>query len=257
MKEVKEEIKKASKMKLSIYFLLRLLIILVMIRQIQIKEWFFAFTCAYTLILFLVPAFIKKKLNIELPSTLESIIYIMIFCAEILGEVRQYYLIVPFWDDMLHVLSGFILAGIGIFQIDLLNKNKYNRFSLTPVYVSIASICFSVTLLVFWEFFEYGSDMILKTDMQKDTIITEINSVDLNDTILNKSYNLKISSLEVNGEDWIKKYGGYLDIGLIDTMNDLIDGVLGAVIFSIFGMIYLKKKDENSFANKFIPKLKQ
>lgn len=77
--------------------------------------------------------------------------------------------------------------------------------------------------------------------MQKDTFITKIYSVDLNENKVNQSVLLNINTLEVNGEDWIEKYGGYLDIGLYDTMFDLLDGLIGGTIYSVFSYVYLKK----------------
>ena len=47
--------------------------------------------------------------------------------------------------------------------------------------------------------------------------------------------------------------GGYLDIGIIDTMKDLIVNFIGAVVFSIFGLLYIKNRDKYKFAAKFIP----
>ncbi len=247
-----------NKFGIFIYFFLRIIVILIMIRQIYLKEWFLAFACFYTLVVFTfvysLPKWSKKGLKVELPNALEITIYAFVFCAEILGEIGRYYLTIPWWDKLLHTTSGFILAGVGISIIDLLNKNKYNHFSLSPIYVTIASFCFSMTILVLWEFFEFTSDVFFKTDMQKDTFITEINSVDLNDDKINKPVKVEISSLEVNGEDWYAKYGGYLDVGLYDTMIDLLDGCIGALVFSFFGARYLKRKDEKSIVRGFIPK---
>ena len=47
--------------------------------------------------------------------------------------------------------------------------------------------------------------------------------------------------------------GGYLDIGLMDTMSDLIVNFIGAVTFSIIGLLYIKNKEEYKFAENFIP----
>lgn len=225
-----------------------------MVRQIMLKEWFLAFACFYTLVIFSIPKLLNKKGIVELPNALEISIYVFVFSAEILGEIGRYYLTISWWDNVLHAVSGFILAGVGISLIDLLNNNKYNHFTLSPKYVTIASFCFSMTILVLWEFFEFSSDILFKPDMQKDTFIQEIYSVDLNEEGKNKAVKVEISSLIVNGEDWHSKYNGYLDIGLYDTMEDLIDGFIGALIYSIFGSIYLKKKSNKSFASKFIPK---
>lgn len=246
--------KKEKKLTMIVFIILRIFVIGVLIRQIMLKNWFLAFTCLYTLILFNVPKILTKKYKVELPGALEWAIYIFVFCSEILGEIGKYYLTVPWWDNLLHCSSGFILAGVGISTIDLLNKKNYSHFSLSPKFVTLTSICFSMTLLVFWEFIEFSSDYLFKTDMQKDTIITEISSVEFNEKNENKAITKKMNEVVIDGKNWTKNYGGYIDIGLYDTMIDLIDGFIGTLIFSIFGSIYLKKKDEKSIASKFIPK---
>lgn len=240
-----------------VYYFLRLVVLLVMIRQIMLKEWILVFTCAYTLVMLFIPRFIDKKFKINFPDSLEITIYLFIFAAEILGEVGEYYIHVSWWDNLLHGISGFALTGVGIFFIDLLNRKPGTHISLAPIYVTIASFCFSMTVLVFWEFFEFGVDQLTKSDMQKDTIIPAVTSVVLHEDNRNKPVTIEINELLVNGEDWMEKYGGYIDIGLYDTMNDLIDGCIGATIFSFLGYFYLKKKSDKAFVKSFIPSLKK
>lgn len=50
--------------------------------------------------------------------------------------------------------------------------------------------------------------------------------------------------------------GGYLDIGIHDTMKDLFVNLIGAVVFSIIGYFYVKKRGKGKFASKFIPKVR-
>lgn len=247
--------KKNKKIVKIVNAILKIVVIIVLVRQLMLKEWFRAFTCLYALIMLSLPKIINKKFKIDFPNTLEITIYVFVVAAEIFGEVGQYFLKVSWWDDLLHTVSGFILAGVGIFFIDFLNKNDKQHFSLSPIYVTIASLCFSITILCFWEVIEYSTDLIFKTDMQKDTIITKVNSVTLNSNQENKPVCIEINSLEVNGKDWIEEYGGYIDIGLIDTMSDLIDGFIGASIYSVFGYFYLKNRNEKNFATMFIPKI--
>ena len=80
------------------------------------------FLCILTLILFLVPSFIQMNYHIKLPDTLEVIILLFIFAAEILGEIHAFYLEFPFWDTMLHTLNGFLAAAIGFSMVDILNR---------------------------------------------------------------------------------------------------------------------------------------
>ena len=104
--------------------------------------------------LFLVSFFIDKKLNINLPTLLEIIILPFIFAAEILGEIQNFYGIIPYWDMILHTINGFLCGAIGFSLVDILNENKKLRFKLSPIYVALVAFCFSMTIGVMWEFFE-------------------------------------------------------------------------------------------------------
>lgn len=244
-----------NKVKTTVYVVLRLLVIVVMIAQIFNHNWNNVFLCIMTLILFMIPTFIDKRLHIELPNTLEIIILIFIFAAEILGEIHEYYLIFPNWDTMLHTMNGFLCAGIGFSLIDILNQSERFSIRLSPVFVALVSFCFSMTVGVLWEFFEFAMDYFTHSDMQKDTILTSISSVLFNPANENVPVSIPIESIVVNGETW--NYGGYIDIGLYDTMTDLFVNFIGAVGFCMIGLLYIKGRGDGSFAKRFIPQRKQ
>ena len=199
---------------------------------------------------------ISEKFKIGIPSLLEGIIYIFIYSTAILGEINNFYGIIPFWDTILHTLNGFICAGIGFSLVDLLNQNS-NSFNLSPLYIAIVAFCFSMTVGILWEFFEFSADNIAKTDMQKDRIVTEISSVLINKNNANIPIKVKnIEKTEIYSKDGTITIieNGYLDIGLIDTIKDLFVNFLGAVTFSIIGFLYVKNRERYKFAEKFIPK---
>ena len=152
-------------------------------------------------------------------------------------------------------MNGFLMAAIGFALIDLLNKSDRTHIKLSPVYVSLVAFCFSMTVGVLWEFFEYGMDTTFKMDMQKDYIIQEITSVKFDENNGNNYVTIPIETLVVNGEDWMSKYGGYVDIGLHDTMKDLFVNFLGAVIFSTIGWFYLKT--DNMKILDYVPRRKR
>lgn len=230
---------KKNKAVFAVYIVLRLIVIVSLVFALVRGNFENAVLCVATLLLLLAPSFIEKSFSVELPSVLEIIIMCFAFSHAILGEIGCFYVKVPWWDTMLHTLNGFLCAGVGFSLIDLLNRDKRFRFELSPVYVALVAFCFSMTVGVLWEFFEFGSDMIFKTDMQKDTVIRSITSVALDPTKSNTPVTVDgITSVVVNGREL--GVGGYLDIGLIDTMKDLIVNFIGAVVFSIFGFIYIK-----------------
>lgn len=236
---------KKNKAVFAVYIVLRLIVIVSLVFALVRGNFENAVLCVATLLLLLAPSFIEKSFSVELPSVLEIIIMCFAFSHAILGEIGCFYVKVPWWDTMLHTLNGFLCAVVGFSLIDLLNRDKRFRFELSPVYVALVAFCFSMTVGVLWEFFEFGSDMIFKTDMQKDTVIRSITSVALDPTKSNTPVTVDgITSVVVNGREL--GVGGYLDIGLIDTMKDLIVNFIGAVVFSIFGFIYIKYRGRKS-----------
>lgn len=258
----KDIMKRAVKMEMRehrssfiVYMILRALVILMMILQIFNKNYENVFLCALTLLLFIVPSFIQVNLRIELPSALEITILLFIFAAEILGEIQAYYIKFPFWDTVLHTINGFLMAAIGFALADILNRSKRISFQLSPVFLAIVAFCFSMTIGVLWEFFECSMDMFFGLDMQKDTILNSISSVMLDPTGGNTPTSIQnITSVTVNGQDL--GLGGYLDIGLLDTMKDLFVNFIGAVVFSIIGYFYVKNRGKGKFAKRFIPQVK-
>lgn len=238
-----------------VYVTLRLLVILMMILQIFNRNYENVFLCVLTLVLLLIPSLIQINLKIELPTALEITILVFIFAAEILGEIQSYYIKFPFWDTVLHTINGFLMAAIGFALVDILNRSKKFSIQLSPVFLAIVAFCFSMTIGVIWEFFEYGMDQFFGLDMQKDTVIQGFSSVLLDPTKSNIPVPVQdITEVLVNGRDL--GLGGYPDIGLIDTMNDLFVNFVGAVLFSIIGYFYVKSRGKGKFARRFIPRLK-
>lgn len=233
------------------YFFLRLSVIAVMITQFFNGAYDSVFLCLLTLVLFTLPSFVEKRLKVDVPNTLEILILLFIYAAEILGEIREYYIIFPYWDTMLHIVNGFLCAAIGIALIDIFNRSQRFTFRMSPFFVAMVAFCFSMTIGVLWEFFEFAMDTIFHMDMQKDTIVPVIRSVLLHPDGRNIPVALEIESVVINGVQW--NYGGYLDIGLIDTMKDLLVNFVGAAAFSVIGFFYIKNRGKGRFVNRFIP----
>ena len=238
-----------------VYFTLRLLVIIMLVLQLLNRNYENAFLCVLTLLLLVMPSLIQLTFRVELPTTLEIIILVFIFAAEILGEISEFYLMFPFWDTVLHTLNGFLAAAIGFSMVDLLNRSERTKFNLSPLFMAIVAFCFSMTIGVVWEFFEFGMDQIAGYDMQKDTVLHTIRSVTLDPEGRNVPYVISgITETAVNGQEL--GVGGYLDIGLIDTMQDLIVNFIGALIFSVFGFFYVKSRGKSRVVGRFIPRRK-
>ena len=234
-----------------VYFTLRALVIIMLVLQLLNRNYENVFLCILTLLLLVIPSLAQITFKVEMPI----IILVFIFSAEILGEISEFYLVFPFWDTVLHTLNGFLAAAIGFSLVDLLNRSDRTVFSLSPLFTAIVAFCFSMTIGVVWEFFEFGMDMIMELDMQKDTVIHTIRSVMLDPGGHNVPYAIQnITDVAVNGQSL--GLGGYLDIGLLDTMQDLIVNFIGAAVFSVLGFFYVKSRGKGKVAGSFIPRRK-
>ena len=239
-----------------VFYTLRLLVLVALVRQILLRNYEAAFFCILTIGLLYIPSWLQVKLHIELPPPLEITILCFIFAAEILGEVNAFYVNVPNWDTMLHTLNGFLAAAVGFSLVLLLNDDERLTFDLSPFFLALVAFCFSMTIGVLWEFFEFGMDFFFHTDMQKDTVINALYTVALDPTNSNKVVAVKgIQDVVINGQPL--GLGGYLDIGIIDTMKDLFVNFIGAVVFSVTGFFYARSKGEKrTAAQSFVPSKK-
>ena len=263
MKNGKEKLKKvqpySNKTTLTVYLVLRGLIILIMVRAVLRGNYESVFLCALSLALLILPSILQKRLYITLPSTLEIVILLFIFAAEILGELASFYVRVPNWDTMLHTVNGFLCAAVGFALVDMINRNERFSLKLSPVYLAIVAFCFSMTVGVLWEFFEFAADRFIGLDMQKDTVLSAIGSVALDPTMSNKVVRVKdiadVIIVHSDGSQQTLGLGGYLDVGLFDTMKDLFVNFIGAVVFSVIGYFYVKQEGKSKFASRFIPRV--
>lgn len=242
-----------------VYLVLRILVLITMISQIIQGNYENVYICLLTLVLFFIPSFVERRLHVDLPDMLEIIILCFIFAAEILGEIQEYYLTIPYWDTILHSINGFLFAAIGFSLVNLLNQNKRVSMSLSPFYMAVTAFCFSMTIGVLWEFFEWAMDSFFSLDMQKDTVLNAFHSVNLDPLGRNVPCAVQgIADIIVVYDDGSRStmgLGGYLDLGLYDTMMDLLVNFFGAVVFSVIGYFYVKTKGSGRIARMFIPQM--
>ena len=242
LESCKKELRE-NKRSFIVYVILRASIIVLMIRNIIAGRYETSFVCILALILMFIPSFVQASFHIDISEKLEIIIYLFIYAAEILGEIHAFYIIFPFWDNLLHVINGFVVAAIGYSLATLLNNSEKIEVKLSPFFLAFVAFCFSMTIGVIWEFIEWTIDFIFKTDMQKDTLVNYINTVFTDPTNHNNVQKIPdIASTIIQGKnEQIIIENGYLDIGLYDTMQDLFVNFIGALIFSISGYISIKK----------------
>ena len=239
-----------------IYSVLRGLVILTLVRMLMTRNYEAAALCILSLILFMLPAAFEDYFKIKIPPLFEGVIYVFIYAAEILGEINHYYVLIPGWDTALHTINGFLCAAAGFSLIYLMNRNSKN-ISLSPFYLTLVAFCFSMTVGVIWEFIEFLMDYFFMLDMQKDYIVDRFGSVMLDPKGLGTPIVVrdiaKTTITTATGAVYTIK-GGYLDIGILDTMKDLLVNFLGAIVFSVIGYVSLKTNKNSPIAESLMVK---
>ena len=257
----KDQSKKELRINIIVYLVLRFLVIVCMVEQAIKGNWHGVALCFLTLVLFTLPTIASKTFKVKLPTTLEIIVYLFIYAAEILGEIQNFYGIFKHWDTMLHTLNGFLAAAVGFSLIDILNRTERFHIKMTPAFVALVAFCFSMTIGVLWEFGEFAADRYLNLDMQKHRIVQKISSVELNQENKNEPVIINnINKTEIysnNNQTITTVQNGYLDIGIRDTMKDLFVNFIGATVFSMLGFLYIKDRDEYQFIERFVPVMKK
>ena len=236
------------------YSILRILVLLTAVRCAFTHNYESLAICVLTLVLFLLPSLFEQLLKIEIPPVFQIIIYLFIFSAEILGEVNKYYTAITGWDTMLHTINGFLCAAIGFSLFNILNRGS-KSMQLSPFYLSLVAFCFSMTVGVVWEFIEFTADQMFFLDMQKDFVVSSFASVTLDES--NTQIPVRISEItrtiiETKNGDPVVIEGGYLDIGIIDTMKDLMVNFIGAIVFSVIGYFYEARNKTKSVAKELM-----
>ena len=249
----------SHKATLIIYVILRMLAFFALGRAFARGDLESAFCCALAIILFSMPFLVERWFRIEFSPVMEIIVLFFIYAAEILGEVESYYVRIPGWDTALHTANGFLCAAIGFALADMLNRSD-NGISLSPAFLAIVAFCFSMTVAVLWEFVEFTGDSFFAVDMQKDFIIRAFHSVTLDESASNIPIavnDIARTIIEKADGSTVVIEGGYLDIGLRDTIKDMMVNCLGALIFSVTGYIGLKFGKDSRLARAFVPLVKR
>lgn len=166
--------------------------------------------CSLGILAMLLPGWLARKWRVEIPSGMMILYLLFLYAAIYLGEVQSFYYRIPHWDMILHGFSGGMLGALAFSFVRLLNNSDRVHVELNPLFTAVFAFCFSITLGVFWEFYEYSVDGMLGLNMQKF---------------------LQENGAMFSGRD-----------ALCDTMQDLIINAVGALFTSVVGFISLKYK---------------
>ena len=174
----------------------------------------------------------QKKLKYS--DALSLLIYLFIISGIILGNIYSFFTKVWYFDIILHVLSSFIIGALSIYVL------KYLTPKINKKLLIVFAFIFCMAIASLWEIGEFTIDRIFSQDMQKDTVVSEITSTMFSNDNNTPSTRI-ITNVKVNNTDFMKKYGGYIDIGLYDTIEDMICALIGAILFIITISINKKK----------------
>ena len=245
-----------NKIVFSVYLLLTCITLAVAVMTALNNRFESTFVAVLSLILLLLPTMVEEVLSLKLPSAFETVLLLFVFCANILGEIGEWYTRFAFWDDLLHGISGFLFAAVGISLVAFFCRQEAKQIVFSPLLLSIIALCFSVTVGVVWEFFEFSCDALLHTDMQKDVIIESIHSAYLNPNgQAPQTVSHIATTLITAGNGAQIAMTGYLDIGLRDTMQDLFIDFSGALVFCILFCFSKRYSVARALAEQFIPQI--
>lgn len=173
-----------------------------------------------TLLFVMLPMLLERLFHCRvcLPVYIFALAYAI---GPMLGHCWKLYYTVPVWDKLLHTCGGVMFAILGAYFFDCLVKEKSH-----PAARTIFALCFSIAIAVLWEFCEFGADIFLGTDMQDDMLVTQLTSYLLGEGVGVTGSIENIQSVTVNGI----ALPGYIDIGLTDSMLDMLLESLGALV---------------------------
>ncbi len=166
--------------------------------------------CLLGLVVLGLPSTLERKWSFEIPNYMSILYFIFLYCAIYLGEVRNFYYLVPHWDSILHAFSGAMLGAFGFTLVTILNDSERVSVTLSPLFVCLFAFCFALAVGAIWEVYEFTGDGLFGLNMQK-----------------------------------FRTADGTLLIGreaLSDTMKDIIIDSVGAFIVVAIGYLTLLKR---------------
>ncbi len=170
--------------------------------------------CCLGLVVMFLPTMLQKKWTWPISDHMYILYFVFLYCAIYLGEVRNFYYVVPHWDTWLHTFSGGMLGALGFIVVDRLNRLDRAAVQLSPGFVCLFALCFAVTVGVLWEIYEFSFDGLLGLNMQKFRL-----------------------------EDGTQLIGR---AALQDTMKDLIVDVVGAATVVAWGYLHSKRNEKKA-----------
>jgi hypothetical protein len=144
---------------------------------------------------------LRTRLPVPIPPEIQITAILFSFAALFLGEVRDYYERLWWWDLLLHTTAGLLLGMLGFLIVYILNEDRKVDMHMRPSFLALFAFSFAQGMGALWEIFEFTMDQLFGMTMQKPML-------------------------------------GDMS-GLTDTMFDLIVNAVGASVTSLAGARYL------------------
>lgn len=210
------------------FITLELLCAVTMIVSLLRRKLNYAGLCVASMLAMLAPNVVERLMHIQIKPGMKKAIMVYAVAGPVGGNVFQLYYAIPVWDKMLHVFCGVLFAAFGYCVPDLLEPEQEHTRAMRCVCALAVAMCIGAL----WEIYEFCGDQLFGLDMQNDRVITNFSSYLLGDSASERGALTGITSVVVNGQEL--GVGGYIDIGIYDTMMDLIVCLAGALGFCVF-----------------------
>lgn len=174
-------------------------------------------------VLYLVPEFTERIFGIVIPPLLKFMIIAFLFLCLQVGGMLSFFTRFDGWDSFVHLVSGFLTPVIGLSAINFLNRDPISIKKLSPVFIFVFLVLFACGISLLWEYAELLSDTVFGTNH-------------INDTVLND---------------------GTTDIGLIDTMTDLLFSQASSLLTSFLLYRAVKSKNWTAISKFLVSRVKR
>ena len=154
---------------------------------------------------------------IEVPPLSQTLLNIIIFIGIVFGSYLELFDKIWWFDNFMHILSGFVCASFG-YDLAVILQRKKGKCSI--ILAAMFGLMFALSIAVGWEFYEFLMDSLHGTNLQ-----------------------LSKAGPETAMFDMSKYHNEYGYLGLVDTMTDMMMNAIGGIVGRGF-MIILRKRSK-------------
>lgn len=117
------------------------------------------------------PVLLGNRFQVKIPHEFETLAVVFVYLSLFLGEVQGFYVRYWWWDLVLHAGSGFLLGILGFLLVYVLNEKDDVEMDLHPKFIAFFAFMFAMGMGALWEIFEFATDQMLGTNMQKSGLV--------------------------------------------------------------------------------------